>query len=70
MGGCYREVRDALDPRLVELGVPHDYAERPGGHTWKYRANAVQYQVLFFAGAFRHAHLLTKMANGMTGAAS
>ena len=44
-----------LHERLVELGVPHDYAERPGGHTWKYWSNAVQYQVLFFAGAFRHA---------------
>ncbi|MFM0296407.1 MULTISPECIES: alpha/beta hydrolase [Paraburkholderia] len=42
-----------LHERLVELGVPHDYAERPGGHTWKYWANAVQYQVLFFAGAFK-----------------
>jgi S-formylglutathione hydrolase FrmB len=59
-----------LHERLVELGVPHDYAERPGGHTWKYWANAVQYQVLFFAGAFRHAHVLMNMTNGMTGAAS
>lgn len=42
-----------LHERLVELGVPHDYAERPGGHTWKYWSNAVQYQVLFFAGAFK-----------------
>ena len=23
-----------LHERLVALGVPHDYAERPGGHTW------------------------------------
>ncbi|HEX7914065.1 MAG TPA: alpha/beta hydrolase family protein [Paraburkholderia sp.] len=42
-----------LHERLVELGVPHDYAERPGGHTWKYWGNAVQYQVLFFAGTFK-----------------
>ncbi|WP_176059343.1 alpha/beta hydrolase family protein [Paraburkholderia sp. BCC1876] len=42
-----------LHARLVELGVPHDYAERPGGHTWTYWANAVQYQVLFFAGTFK-----------------
>jgi S-formylglutathione hydrolase FrmB len=59
-----------LHERLVELGVPHDYAERPGGHTWKYWANAVQYQVLFFAGAFRHAHVASNMASGMAGAAS
>jgi len=44
-----------LHERLIELGVPHDYAERPGGHTWKYWSNAVQYQVLFFASAFRRA---------------
>ncbi|MFT4068443.1 alpha/beta hydrolase [Paraburkholderia sp.] len=50
-----------LHERLVELGVPHDYAERPGGHTWKYWSNAVKYQVLFFAGTFRHA---TREANG------
>jgi S-formylglutathione hydrolase FrmB len=59
-----------LHERLVELGVPHDYAERPGGHTWKYWANAVQYQVLFFAGAFRHAHVASHMASNMTGAVS
>lgn len=43
----------ALHERLVELGVPHDYAERPGGHTWAYWKNAVRYQVLFFATSFR-----------------
>ncbi|HEY2605081.1 MAG TPA: alpha/beta hydrolase family protein [Paraburkholderia sp.] len=55
-----------LHERLVELGVPHDYAERPGGHTWKYWANAVQYQVLFFAGAFRHAHVASHMASAVS----
>jgi hypothetical protein len=30
----------------------------------------VQYQVMFFVGAFSHARLFTKMANGMTGAAN
>ncbi|APA87385.1 esterase family protein [Paraburkholderia sprentiae WSM5005] len=44
-----------LHERLVELGVPHGYAERPGGHTWKYWSNAVKYQVSFFAGTFRQA---------------
>lgn len=42
-----------LHQRLVALGVPHDYAERPGGHTWDYWANAIQYQVLFFAASFQ-----------------
>src|SRR5262249_36509943 len=56
-----------LHERLVELGVPHDYTERPGGHTWKYWANAVQYQVLFFAGAFRHARVSGSVASGEPG---
>ncbi|KVL97315.1 esterase [Burkholderia stagnalis] len=42
-----------LHERLVALGVPHDYAERPGGHTWDYWANAIRYQVLFFASSFQ-----------------
>ncbi|MFX1767455.1 alpha/beta hydrolase family protein [Paraburkholderia sp. A1RI-2L] len=44
----------ALHDRLIALGVPHDYAERPGGHTWPYWSNAIRYQVLFFATSFRH----------------
>jgi S-formylglutathione hydrolase FrmB len=42
-----------LHERLIELGVPHDYAERTGGHTWAYWSNAIRYQVLFFANAFQ-----------------
>jgi S-formylglutathione hydrolase FrmB len=51
---AFVESNRTLHERLVELGVPHDYAERPGGHTWTYWANAIQYQVLFFATSFRH----------------
>ncbi|PXX31150.1 esterase family protein [Burkholderia sp. MS455] len=43
-----------LHERLVALGVPHDYAERPGGHTWDYWANAIRYQMRFFAASFQH----------------
>jgi hexosaminidase len=43
----------ALHQRLLELKVPHDYTERPGGHTWDYWANAIQYQVLYFSGKFK-----------------
>ncbi|MCG5072682.1 alpha/beta hydrolase [Paraburkholderia tagetis] len=43
-----------LHDKLIALGVPHDYVERPGGHTWSYWSNAIRYQVLFFATAFRH----------------
>ncbi|PXW17531.1 alpha/beta hydrolase [Paraburkholderia caballeronis] len=47
------ESNRTLHERLVALGVPHDYAERPGGHTWAYWSNAIQYQVLFFSTSFR-----------------
>jgi S-formylglutathione hydrolase FrmB len=43
-----------LHEKLIALGVPHDYAERPGGHTWSYWSNAIRYQVLFFATSFRN----------------
>jgi S-formylglutathione hydrolase FrmB len=45
----------ALHDKLVALGVPHDYAERPGGHDWSYWSNSIRYQVLFFATAFHRA---------------
>ncbi|RDJ97624.1 alpha/beta hydrolase [Paraburkholderia lacunae] len=51
-----------LHERLVELGVPHDYAERPGGHTWTYWANAIQYQVLFFATSFKRNGVYERIA--------
>jgi hexosaminidase len=43
----------ALHRRLLELKVAHDYTERPGGHTWDYWSNAIQYQALYFANKFK-----------------
>ncbi len=40
-----------LHRRLLANGTPHDYIERPGGHTWEYWQNALPYQMLFFARA-------------------
>lgn len=37
---------------LNSYKVAHDYTERPGGHTWDYWNNAIQYQMLFFADKF------------------
>jgi S-formylglutathione hydrolase FrmB len=37
-----------MHQRLVTSNTPHDYIERPGGHTWEYWENALPYQVLFF----------------------
>ena len=38
-----------LHALLLALKVPHDYAERPGGHTWEYWGNALKYQMLFIS---------------------
>jgi len=37
-----------LHRRLQANQTPHDYTERPGGHTWEYWQNALPYQILFF----------------------
>lgn len=42
----------ALREKLLELNIPHDYSERPGGHTWDYWRNAISYQMQFFADGF------------------
>lgn len=41
-----------LHRRLVYNKTPHDYAERPGGHTWDYWQNSLPHHALFFAKAF------------------
>lgn len=38
-----------LHRRLVYNGVPHEYTEKPGAHTWEYWENALPYHVLFFS---------------------
>ncbi|MDQ3292632.1 MAG: esterase family protein [Bacteroidota bacterium] len=37
-----------LHRRLMANHTPHDYTERPGGHTWQYWENALPYQLIFF----------------------
>lgn len=41
-----------LHSKLLERNIPHDYIERPGGHTNKYWKNAIKYQMVFFDGFF------------------
>lgn len=41
-----------LHQKMLQLKIPHDYIERPGKHDWAYWANAVKYQLLFFATYF------------------
>lgn len=38
-----------LHTRLIELDIPHDYIERPGGHSWPYWINALPYHMQFMA---------------------
>ncbi|GEO02802.1 esterase [Adhaeribacter aerolatus] len=42
-----------LHRRLVYNKTPHDYTERPGGHTWEYWENALPYHLVFFAKVWR-----------------
>jgi putative tributyrin esterase len=37
-----------LHRRLLYNKTPHDYTERPGGHTWDYWENALPYHLQFF----------------------
>ncbi len=41
-------VNQRLHQKLVERNIPHDYTERPGGHTWEYWTNSVKYHLMYF----------------------
>ncbi|TRZ41622.1 alpha/beta hydrolase [Robertkochia solimangrovi] len=41
-------VNKNLHEKLLQQEVPHDYTERPGGHTLEYWQNSIGYQLLFF----------------------
>ena len=43
-----------LHAKLLERNIPHDYTERPGGHSWDYWANSIKYQLLFFNDYFAY----------------
>ena len=47
------DINRDLHRRLLANGTPHDYTERPGGHTWPYWQNALPYQLLFFRNVLR-----------------
>jgi len=46
----------AFNNKLISLGIPHDYTERPGGHTSEYWSNAIYYHLLFFHLFFNETH--------------
>lgn len=35
--------------KLIDLQIEHDYYERPGGHSWDYWVNALDYHLLYFS---------------------
>jgi S-formylglutathione hydrolase FrmB len=41
-----------LHEKLMERKIPHDYTVRPGGHSWEYWGNSINYQALFFSRYF------------------
>jgi S-formylglutathione hydrolase FrmB len=51
-GDFFYGVNKELHEKLLERNIPHDFTVRPGGHTWSYWANSIQYQMLFFNNYF------------------
>ncbi|MDB5031709.1 MAG: esterase family protein [Mucilaginibacter sp.] len=49
----FYKVNLELHEKLLERNIPHDYIARPGGHTWPYWVNSLNYQLLFFNGYFK-----------------
>ena len=47
-GDFFIEANRGLHQKMLQLKIPHDYTERPGGHDWAYWKNAIKYQLLFF----------------------
>ena len=48
----FYEANKKVHEKLLERRIPHDYIERPGGHTIPYWVNSIQYQLLFFSNFF------------------
>lgn len=49
-------VNRKLHAALLARKISHDYMSRPGGHTWEYWCNALEYHLLFERNFFNGAH--------------
>jgi S-formylglutathione hydrolase FrmB len=49
-----------LHQQLLDLSIPHEYFERPGGHSWLYWTNALEYHLLFFQ-KWRQQHVQNRL---------
>lgn len=47
------DINREVHRRLLYSRTPHEYTERPGGHTWEYWQNALPYHLLFFSKALK-----------------
>lgn len=46
------DVNRALHQKLLQQKIDHDYAERPGAHTWTYWGDNIEKHLLFFQTGF------------------
>lgn len=53
-GDFFYGVNVKLHEKLAYNNIPHTFITGPGGHTWEYWADAVQYQLLFFHNYFEN----------------
>ena len=52
VGDFFLAPNRALHETLTRRGIAHDYAERPGGHTWAYWTRALPMHLAFFREGF------------------
>ena len=45
---AFIEINRKMHNELLLHSIAHDYYERPGGHSWEYWINALEYHVIFF----------------------
>jgi len=41
-----------LHKQLLKLNIPHNYSEKPGGHSWDYWVNILDDHLIFFNQVF------------------
>lgn len=52
----FYDANKRLHKKLLERNIPHDYIERPGGHTNEYWRNSIEYQMLFLNNFLNKTH--------------
>jgi len=47
------DINRKMHQKMLQFKISHTYTERPGGHSWDYWTNAIQYHLLFFKKSFK-----------------